>query len=177
MATTRQLTGLAAARRVIFPMAAIMLLVGAVLVGIILYSARTMDRNIVTSQTELIDNSINARLTRSLSELRSVAWWDEAHPADGSRCEARRMRRSMSGSRAMSPPTPAPLDVSRRSLTSLPVLRQGQIAIRFRLRSERNGTTRIARSTLAGENTSRSAGPIATVLSDSTSETLNDSCG
>jgi diguanylate cyclase (GGDEF)-like protein len=78
MATTRQLTGLAAARRVIFPMAAIMLLVGAMLVGIILYSARTMDRNIVTSQTELIDNSINARLTRSLSELRSVAWWDEA---------------------------------------------------------------------------------------------------
>ncbi|HEY5710274.1 MAG TPA: EAL domain-containing protein [Allosphingosinicella sp.] len=77
MAMTRQLTGLAAARRVIFPMAAIMLLIGAVLVGIILYSARTMDRNIVTSQTELIDNSINARLTRSLSELRSVAWWDE----------------------------------------------------------------------------------------------------
>ena len=77
MATTRQLVGLAATRRVIVPMAAIMLLVGAMMVGIILYSARTMDRNIVSAQTELIDKSINARLTRSLSEVRSVAWWDE----------------------------------------------------------------------------------------------------
>jgi diguanylate cyclase (GGDEF)-like protein len=71
-------TGLAATRRLIVPMAGLMLAVGAMMIAVILYSARTMDENIVSAQTELIDNSINARLTRSLSELRSVAWWDEA---------------------------------------------------------------------------------------------------
>ena len=60
------------------PIAGLMLLVGAMMIAVILYSARKMDENIVSAQTELIDNSINARLTRSLSELRSVAWWDEA---------------------------------------------------------------------------------------------------
>jgi hypothetical protein len=102
-----------------------------------------------------------------------VAWWGGAAPTDGSRYEARRTRPSMSESRATSPPAPAPLDVSRRSSTSLPVLHQGQIAVRFRLKSERNGMTRIARSMIAGGNTSRSADPTATVLSDSTAETLN----
>ncbi|MEA3031974.1 MAG: hypothetical protein QOG13_3299 [Sphingomonadales bacterium] len=78
MATFRKPTGLAATQRLIIPMAGLMLLVGAAMIAVILYSARTMDENVVSSQTELIDNSINARLARSLSELRSVAWWDEA---------------------------------------------------------------------------------------------------
>jgi len=78
MATFRKPTGLAATQRLIIPMAGLMLIVGAAMIAVILYSARTMDENVVTSQTELIDNSINARLARSLSELRSVAWWDEA---------------------------------------------------------------------------------------------------
>jgi diguanylate cyclase (GGDEF)-like protein len=77
MATHRKQIGLAATKRLIIPMAGLMLIVGAVMIAVILYSARTMDANIVTAQTELIDNSISARLTRSLSEVRSVAWWDE----------------------------------------------------------------------------------------------------
>ncbi len=56
----------------------LMLLVGTALVGIVLYSARSMDNNIIGAQSELINNSISERLVRSLSELRSVAWWDEA---------------------------------------------------------------------------------------------------
>src|ERR1043165_8542817 len=70
--------GVTATRRFIVPVAALMFIVGAMMIAVILYSARTMDENIVGAQTELIDNSLNARLTRSLSELRSVAWWDEA---------------------------------------------------------------------------------------------------
>ena len=46
----------------IVPDGGLMLLVGAAMIAVILYSARTMDENIVSSQTELIDNSINARL-------------------------------------------------------------------------------------------------------------------
>jgi diguanylate cyclase (GGDEF)-like protein len=78
MTVSTEQTGLKASKRFIVPIAGVMLLVGAMLIAVILYSARTMDENIVTSQAELIDNSINARLTRSLSEVRSVAWWDEA---------------------------------------------------------------------------------------------------
>ncbi|HKR23782.1 MAG TPA: bifunctional diguanylate cyclase/phosphodiesterase [Allosphingosinicella sp.] len=74
----REQVGVTATRRFIVPVAGLMLVVGAMMIAVILYSARTMDENIVSAQTELIDNSINARLTRSLSEVRSVAWWDEA---------------------------------------------------------------------------------------------------
>jgi diguanylate cyclase (GGDEF)-like protein len=77
MATPRERNGVSATRRFIVPVAALMFVVGAAMIAVILYSARKMDENIVGAQTELIDNSINARLTRSLSELRSVAWWDE----------------------------------------------------------------------------------------------------
>jgi hypothetical protein len=76
--TVREEIGVSATRRFVVPIAIVMLLVGAAMVAVILYSARKMDENIVSSQTELIDNSLNARLTRSLSEVRSVAWWDEA---------------------------------------------------------------------------------------------------
>jgi diguanylate cyclase (GGDEF)-like protein len=76
--SVREEYGVSATRRFVVPIAIVMMLVGAALVAVILYSARKMDENIVSSQTELIDNSLNARLTRSLSEVRSVAWWDEA---------------------------------------------------------------------------------------------------
>ena len=69
-AVTREQIGLTATRRFIVPVAGLMLVVGAMMIAVILYSARTMDENIVGAQTELIDNSINARLTRSLSEDR-----------------------------------------------------------------------------------------------------------
>ena len=62
MAISSKQTGLTATQRLIMPMAGLMLLVGATMIAVILYSARTMDENIVTSHTELIDNSINARL-------------------------------------------------------------------------------------------------------------------
>ncbi|HVQ08494.1 MAG TPA: EAL domain-containing protein [Allosphingosinicella sp.] len=77
IAITRERNGVSATRRFIVPVAGLMFVVGAMMIAVILYSARKMDENIVGAQTELIDNSINARLTRSLSELRSVAWWDE----------------------------------------------------------------------------------------------------
>src|SRR3982750_2952217 len=76
--TVHEENGVSATRRFVVPIAIVMLLVGAALIAVILYSARKMDENIVSAQPELIDNSLNARLTRSLSEVRSVAWWDEA---------------------------------------------------------------------------------------------------
>ena len=76
--TLREENGVSATRRFVVPIVIVMLLIGAALIAVILYSARKMDENIVSSQTELIDNSLNGRLTRSLSEVRSVAWWDEA---------------------------------------------------------------------------------------------------
>jgi diguanylate cyclase (GGDEF)-like protein len=76
--SVREENGVSATRRFVVPIAIVMLLVGVAMVAVILYSARKMDENIVSAQTELIDNSLNARLTRSLSEVRSVAWWDEA---------------------------------------------------------------------------------------------------
>ena len=74
----REEVGVSATRRFVIPVAIVTLLLGAVMVAVILYSARKMDENAVNAQTELIDNSLNGRLTRSLSEVRSVAWWDEA---------------------------------------------------------------------------------------------------
>ncbi len=70
--------GVSATRRFVVPIAIVMLLVGAAMVAVILYSARKMDENIVSRDTELVDNSINGGLTRTLRDMRSVAWWDEA---------------------------------------------------------------------------------------------------
>ena len=76
--TVREENGVSATRRFVVPIAIVMLLVGAALVAVILYSARKMDEIIVSGDTEQIDNSINFRLTRTLSDMRGVAWWDEA---------------------------------------------------------------------------------------------------
>ena len=53
MAVLTEQTGLRASKRFIIPVAGVMLIVGAMMIAVILYSARTMDENIVTSQAEL----------------------------------------------------------------------------------------------------------------------------
>ncbi|MEQ1547802.1 MAG: bifunctional diguanylate cyclase/phosphodiesterase [Chakrabartia sp.] len=59
-------------------MAAILAALAALLVSVAFYSAQSMDNNAVDRQRALIDNALSLRLAQSLSELRSVAWWDEA---------------------------------------------------------------------------------------------------
>ncbi len=41
------------------------------------FTGAQMDRISIERQKELIDNAISLRLSQALSELRSVAWWDE----------------------------------------------------------------------------------------------------
>ncbi len=41
------------------------------------FTGKQMDKISVVREKELIDNAISLRLTQSLSELRSVAWWDD----------------------------------------------------------------------------------------------------
>jgi diguanylate cyclase (GGDEF)-like protein len=65
-------------QRLIARMAIVMLAVAALLVGIVFYSGRVMDQASLANQQALIDNAFSARLVRANSELRSVAWWDEA---------------------------------------------------------------------------------------------------
>ncbi len=60
------------------PIAALLWVLAALVLTVLLYSARMMDVNTVERQKALIDNSLSLRLSQSLSELRSVAWWDEA---------------------------------------------------------------------------------------------------
>ncbi len=47
------------------------------LIYVLVYSANSMDRSAIERQRELADNALSVRLVQSLSELRSVAWWDE----------------------------------------------------------------------------------------------------
>ncbi len=65
-------------KRLIAPIAGVLALLAVVLVSVTFYSARTMDQTAVERQKALIDNALSLRLAQSLSELRSVAWWDEA---------------------------------------------------------------------------------------------------
>jgi diguanylate cyclase (GGDEF)-like protein len=69
--------GDATLQRVILPITGILGLLAAVLLSVAFYSANSMDRTSVERQRELIDNALSLRLAQSLSELRSVAWWDE----------------------------------------------------------------------------------------------------
>ncbi len=57
--------------------AAVLGVLAAALLTVAFYSANSMDKNIVQRQQALIDNTISTRLSQSLSELRSVAWWDD----------------------------------------------------------------------------------------------------
>jgi len=58
-------------------MALVMLGLALLLLGITIYSGRTMDRDAIARQQALIDNSFTTRLNRAVGELRSVAWWDD----------------------------------------------------------------------------------------------------
>ncbi len=70
--------GIAATRRLVVQIAVVMAAGGLLLIATILLSARAMDASAVAAQAELLDNAVTARTSRALSELRSVAWWDEA---------------------------------------------------------------------------------------------------
>jgi diguanylate cyclase (GGDEF)-like protein len=64
-------------QRLFMPISGILALLAVVLLSVAFYSANSMDRTSVERQRELIDNAVSLRLAQSLSELRSVAWWDE----------------------------------------------------------------------------------------------------
>ena len=58
-------------------MAFIMFAVAAILIMTTVYSGRVMDENRLQSQRDAVDNAITNRLSRGLSEMRGVAWWDD----------------------------------------------------------------------------------------------------
>ena len=64
-------------RRVIVRVTGILAVLAAMLLSVAFYSANSMDRTSIERQRALVDNAISLRLAQSLSELRSVAWWDE----------------------------------------------------------------------------------------------------
>jgi diguanylate cyclase (GGDEF)-like protein len=49
----------------------------ALLLVLLFYSANSMNQSASQAQRALINNALSLRLVQSLSELRSVAWWDE----------------------------------------------------------------------------------------------------
>lgn len=67
----------ATVKRLVLPMALVMLGLALLLLGVTVYSGRTMDRDAIARQQALIDNSFTTRLNRAVGELRSVAWWDD----------------------------------------------------------------------------------------------------
>jgi len=70
--------GSASAWRLITPIGVLLAILAAVLISVVFYSADSMNRSAVERQKALADNALSLRLAQSLSELRSVAWWDEA---------------------------------------------------------------------------------------------------
>jgi diguanylate cyclase (GGDEF)-like protein len=58
-------------------MGLVLLGLATLLIYVLVYSANSMDRSAIERQRELADNALSVRLVQSLSELRSVAWWDE----------------------------------------------------------------------------------------------------
>jgi diguanylate cyclase (GGDEF)-like protein len=64
-------------RRVVVPISAILAILAVVLVSVVFYSANSMDQTGIARQQALVDNALSLRLQQSLSELRSVAWWDD----------------------------------------------------------------------------------------------------
>lgn len=67
----------ATVRRVIWRVSGFLVLLAVAMLSVAFYSANSMDRASVDRQRALVDNAISLRLAQSLSELRSVAWWDE----------------------------------------------------------------------------------------------------
>jgi diguanylate cyclase (GGDEF)-like protein len=66
-----------AVRHIVVPITAILAILAALLISVAFYSANRMDDVAITRQRALIDNALSLKLEQSLSELRSVAWWDE----------------------------------------------------------------------------------------------------
>ncbi len=64
-------------KRLVLPMVLVMLALALLLLGVTVYSGRTMDRDAIARQQALIDNAFTTRLNRAVGELRSVAWWDD----------------------------------------------------------------------------------------------------
>jgi diguanylate cyclase (GGDEF)-like protein len=64
-------------RRLITPMLALLGGLPALLLILLFYSANSMNQSASQAQRALINNALSLRLVQSLSELRSVAWWDE----------------------------------------------------------------------------------------------------
>lgn len=58
-------------------MVLVMLGLALLLLGVTVYSGRTMDQDAIARQQALIDNAFTTRLNRAVGELRSVAWWDD----------------------------------------------------------------------------------------------------
>jgi diguanylate cyclase (GGDEF)-like protein len=64
-------------RRVILPISAILGLLAVLLISVTLYSSNRMDGTTIERHQALINNALSVKLEQSLSELRSVAWWDD----------------------------------------------------------------------------------------------------
>jgi diguanylate cyclase (GGDEF)-like protein len=64
-------------QRLIAPMSALLAGLAALLLVLLFYSANSMNQSASQAQRALINNALSLRLVQSLSELRSVAWWDE----------------------------------------------------------------------------------------------------
>jgi diguanylate cyclase (GGDEF)-like protein len=64
-------------KRLVLPMVLVMLGLALLLLGVTVYSGRTMDQDAIARQQALIDNAFTTRLNRAVGELRSVAWWDD----------------------------------------------------------------------------------------------------
>ncbi|MEK6638834.1 MAG: bifunctional diguanylate cyclase/phosphodiesterase [Pseudomonadota bacterium] len=58
-------------------MSALLAGLAALLLVLLFYSANSMNQAASQAQRALINNALSLRLVQSLSELRSVAWWDE----------------------------------------------------------------------------------------------------
>lgn len=64
-------------RRLIVPIFGALIALAFVLVYVLFFAADRMDKSAIERQQALADNALSVRLVQSLSELRSVAWWDE----------------------------------------------------------------------------------------------------
>jgi diguanylate cyclase (GGDEF)-like protein len=64
-------------KRLVLPMVLVMLGLAMLLLGVTIYSGRTMDEDAIARQQALIDNAFTTRLNSAVGELRSVAWWDD----------------------------------------------------------------------------------------------------
>lgn len=65
-------------RQLVVPIAALMAVIAALLLGVAIYGGRMMNETALEGQRALINNALDARVVRALAEIKSVAWWDDA---------------------------------------------------------------------------------------------------